>query len=485
MDSSKKVHISQQAFDSLVRENMEDLGMDPQEALQDAIDTLKLQGVDLSAIIKWAPGVCGANENPVIQALDNLKEIFTRLSSSGFEAITLAKGSDECGFEKFIASAADLEEMVELLGKLHSLCCDEKLGNASIVTRNGGVELLVSICSDLIPEYERPLSSALRTLSSVLHDFQGKEIFRKTDGPKALMDILKKYSQNISILDGGLAVVTAAATGNEILKESFMDLKIDEFLTQLLRSLTNYGMPSLYDAIRALLTADDGRVLASQVYGYARRFAKIGAHSSLLDSLRQERLKSSSLIFAATALRTIAVNDEICRSIAESGGLDVVLQCIDDSGARNDKAVAKACCTLLCKLAGSDSNKSCTIQKGGLNILIKLSSRFSDDPSILLEIMSIVCALSLRSPENASAAIEAGVGDVAIEAMQKFPAAHQMQRQACLMIRNLVARNHENRSILLNNGIETLVRKAKENHESCKDAATAALRDLGLDNYNV
>ncbi|KAL2520728.1 uncharacterized protein Fot_24651 [Forsythia ovata] len=34
--------ISQQAFDEMVKENMEDLGMDPTEALQDAIQTLTL-----------------------------------------------------------------------------------------------------------------------------------------------------------------------------------------------------------------------------------------------------------------------------------------------------------------------------------------------------------------------------------------------------------------------------------------------------------
>ena len=40
--------ISQEAFDELVKENIEDLGMDPTEALEDAIQTLTLQGVDLS-----------------------------------------------------------------------------------------------------------------------------------------------------------------------------------------------------------------------------------------------------------------------------------------------------------------------------------------------------------------------------------------------------------------------------------------------------
>jgi len=41
------------------------------------------------------------------------------------------------------------------------------------------------------------------------------------------------------------------------------------------------------------------------------------------------------------------------------------------------------------------------------------------------------------------------------------------------------------RTILLSNGIEKLIRKAKGSHQNCKDAATAALRDLGLDDYNA
>lgn len=63
--------------------------------------------------------------------------------------------------------------------------------------------------------------------------------------------------------------------------------------------------------------------------------------------------------------------------------------------------------------------------------------------------MPIFCVLSLRSPDNAARAVEAGAGDLAIQAMQKFPAAQQMQRNSCLMIRNLVVRNPENRLVLL------------------------------------
>lgn len=42
--------VSQQAFDEMVQENIDDLGMDPAEALNDAIQTLTLQGVDLSGL---------------------------------------------------------------------------------------------------------------------------------------------------------------------------------------------------------------------------------------------------------------------------------------------------------------------------------------------------------------------------------------------------------------------------------------------------
>lgn len=59
--------------------------------------------------------------------------------------------------------------------------------------------------------------------------------------------------------------------------------------------------------------------------------------------------------------------------------------------------------------------------------------------------MSIITVLSLRSPENAARAMEAGSGDLAIQAMLKFPNAQQLQRSSCFMIRNLVARNPENR----------------------------------------
>ncbi|KAI3675276.1 hypothetical protein L1987_84864 [Smallanthus sonchifolius] len=451
--------ISQQAFDEMIKENIDDLGMEPMEALTDAIETLTLQGVDLSGIVTdTLPG----ETNPVVQSLDRIKQL------------QCSDWSDE----------AVVDEVLGLLNTLISMSRAEGSGSAAIATRNGGVDLMCSVCSKLRASGRHSaLVSALDALAAFLHDLQSTETFRQSGGPKILIEILTNGTQNVNILNSGFSVVAAASTGNEVIKESFVELHIDELMVTIMKKYTKGSIPSIYDAIRVLLAADDNRVVASQVYGYARQFAKIGIAEALVESLN-DGISSPGFVSTTIALKAVAVNDEICRSVAENGGIDSLLICIDESGVQGNKLVAKACCSLLSKLAGSDFNKSAIVERGGLNRLITLSSRLADDPSVLQEVMTIICTLCLRSPANASLAMEAGAGDLAIQSMQKFPNSHQLQKNSCLMIRNLVARNPENRPILLSNGIEKIIRNAKENHKSCRDAAVAALRDLGLENYN-
>ncbi|KAM7250711.1 hypothetical protein ACFE04_022594 [Oxalis oulophora] len=456
--------ISQDAFNELVKENIDDLGMEPDEALEDAIQTLTLQAVDLSGIVTCVPGESNVSDNPVMQCLTRLNQL-----------------NDSSSINRFTT------EIVELLDKLSKLCSGEgnsgSSSNVAIANRNGGIQLVCSLCSKTTGCCESLLLSGLKTLALLINDVQSTETFRTSEGPKIVVDIISNQNKNLGILNSCFAVVSAAATGNEVVKESFMELKIDDLILQMLNK--QISVQSVYDAIRVLLTPDDNRVLASQTFAFARRFAKLGIAEALVDSLHAG-LTSQSLVSATIALKAVAVNDEICKSIADKGGIDVLLQCIDDSSQQGNKIVAKNCCSLLTKLAGSDSNKNCIVEKGGMNKLIHLAARFSDDPSVLQEVMLVISVLCLRSPDNAAHATEAGAGDFAIQAMQSFPAAQQLQKNACIMIRNLVVRNSENRqlTLLLNNGIEKIIRKVKQNNASCKEAATDALRDLGLDNYN-
>ncbi|VVB10449.1 unnamed protein product [Arabis nemorensis] len=458
--------ISQEAFDDLVRENVEDLEMEPSEALEDALYTLKLQGVDLSGIITCVPGEGSVKDNPVIACLDRLKEL-------------------DCVSKDGVIRDEDLDELSSLFDKLNDLCSSQVSGNAAIATKHGAVELACSICSKIKSDTgsNRIVVPFFRALAVLILDIQSTEAFRNSAGPRIVVDLLKDSSFDSVTLDAGFAVVAAAATGNEVVKQIFMELKIDEFILQVLNRQSKITIRALYDAIRVLLTPDDNRVVASQVYGYARTFAKLGIAKALTEAL-QAGICSDSLVSASIALKSIAVNDEICKSIAETGGIDTLLRCIDDSGEQGNKTAAKTCCSLLSKLAGSDSNKSTIVEKRGLDKLIKLAQRFSDDPLVIQEVMLIISIICLRSPDHAASAIEAGAGDLAVQAMKRFPVAAQMQRNACNMIRNIAVRNAENRTLLLAIGIEKLIRTAKANNELCRESATDALRDLGLDNYN-
>lgn len=96
-------------------------------------------------------------------------------------------------------------------------------------------------------------------------DVQSTETFRQSGGAKVVVDILNGNHQNSDVLDGVFSVIASAATGNEVLKESFMDMKIGELILQIMRENASDTPESLYNAIRVLLTPDDDRVVASQV----------------------------------------------------------------------------------------------------------------------------------------------------------------------------------------------------------------------------
>ncbi|CAA6659500.1 unnamed protein product [Spirodela intermedia] len=464
--------ISQQAFEDMVRENVEE-DLDPEEP----------RGRDSGAlspgrIVKCVPGVASAKDDPVLQAVDALKEM-------------LASG---------LPQKSNMGEVVRLLDRLSDLCSPggEEAGTRTRLLLSEMAQWSCSAPHVLLSNAEEDaLVSALKALSCVLCDIRSTEIFQCNHGPKLIMQILNRYGQSVNLLDSCFSVVAAAATGNEIVKEAFMDLKIGELFVRKLNAQSKCCTESMYDAIRILLTPDDDRVLASQVYGYARKFAQIGISDALVEALK-DGLHSPGVISICVALKAVAVNDEICRSISEKGGIDAVLKCIVESSEQNDKAIAEVAvlyCSrseaLLFILAGSDSNKNTIVQNGGLDNLIKLSSNFLmiqllsfscyfiHYDNCFIQIMTVISALSLRTPENAARAIEAGAGDLAIQAMRKFPSAYQMQKQCCLMIRNLVVRNQKTGvTILLGNGVERLIRKAKSSSAICKEAASAALRDL-------
>ena len=77
------------------------------------------------------------------------------------------------------------------------------------------------------------------------------------------MEMLDEYNHKRNIVEYCCAVVAAASTGNEVIKEAFMEMKIDDLQIKLLKRKENRNIQSIYDVIYVLVTADDNRVVDS------------------------------------------------------------------------------------------------------------------------------------------------------------------------------------------------------------------------------
>ena len=326
------------------------------------------------------------------------------------------------------------------------------------------------------------------------------------------------------------------------------------------------------DATRALTTGDDPRDPASGAFQHARAFHAAGACRSLSYALARavkaaraagvsdgggarpendaSSPASSSLVAAlASALRQTSANDAACEETSREGGLHAALDFLgayaDFSGTppagdseRSSKtaagadlhraapSAARACASLVRKLAGSDAVKAAAVKAGGVETLSRAiqsaSERIARERSVdetetaagdetarsrdadesdsktngkvaqvqthlraQEQMIGALAAVCLKNPSGASSVGASGALDAVADAAHRAPAHAGIQRAACLFARNAVSRCPDNVALALRCGFEPLLRDAKRRHpRECVDVGSAALRDLGCENYN-
>lgn len=94
------------------------------------------------------PGEGGVKDNHVIQCLERLKQVDCDCNDE------MDKGMHE--------------ELVQLLDKLTLLSSETESGNAAIANKNGGVELLCSVCSKIPKDCDMVLVTSLKALVPLL-----------------------------------------------------------------------------------------------------------------------------------------------------------------------------------------------------------------------------------------------------------------------------------------------------------------------------
>jgi hypothetical protein len=158
---------------------------------------------------------------------------------------------------------------------------------------------------------------------------------------------------------------------------------------------------------------------------------------------------------------------DIAAAAAEAGATDVLTEVL--SAAPAMAAEAKVSSAAAAAAANGASTKTATNgDAANGNDVIPANSSDADGDENEQEIASKVFGVGSSGNGSSSSSTVAAV-----------------QRQACMAVRNMVVRNPELRPGFLAAGAEDLLRSVKLLFPgSCKDVASAALRDLGLYNYN-
>eukprot|EP00198_Chlamydomonas_reinhardtii_P003087 XP_001692423.1 predicted protein [Chlamydomonas reinhardtii] len=429
-----KPKLTQEAFDEAVTTNIEDFDMSRDDAIKSAIEEFNVQGYDMSAVVTNLAGN-DMQSHPIAVASQGLKEACD------------GKGS--------------LAEALEALAT--------SLKEAYVIAHKGGaMQSLLAACRQLLAAGQadqEQLLQALGLLQVLLGWLETRDAFPDAQGVELVHELLKAEGSGHSVRSAAAAVAEAAAKGVEETKCKLVEGGVAATLLELLQQpeapLELIG--AACGVVRSVTTADDERPPSSKAFMHARVLAKSHA--------------------AIRVLLAVAANEEICREFTDDGGVIACLGVLRDCCGAKD--VAKACLGALRQLAHSDTVKRLLAEHGAVELagrVIELHSGADDVAEVALGLLG---NMMLRQPEICTQAAEAGVPELVVDLMTRWPGRSPVQRQACLVTRIMVARNPELRPAYLERGAEALLRAAKAAHPAaCKDVGAAALRDLGLDNYN-
>ncbi|GLC34380.1 hypothetical protein PLESTB_000734900 [Pleodorina starrii] len=470
-----KPKLTQEAFDEAVSSNIEDFDMSREEAIKSAIEEFNVQGYDLSGVVTNMAGN-DLQSHPIALACQGLR--------------------DACGGQ------GSLPEALEALSTSLQASTSESSGGgsggvgggsmsqeASVIAHKGGaMQSLLEACRQLQSQTDQ-LLKALKLLQVLLGWLETRDAFASdATGVDLLHDLLRAEASTPEVRTAAAAVAEAAARQVEEAKCRLVDSGL---VATLLEQLQAPEAPLEYvgaacGVVRSVTTADDERPPASKAFMHARVLAKSHAAIRVLLSVLRRVPAATEPATACRVLATVrqvAANEEICREFTDDGGVMACLQVLKECAAQRD--VCRACLGALRQLAHSDTVKRLLAEAGAVGEAVRCVELHAGSDDVAEVALGLLGNMMLRQPEICTKAAESGVPEMVVEAMQRHAPRAPVQRQACLVVRIMVARNPELRPLFLERGAEALLRAAKAAHPaSCRDVGSAALRDLGLDNYN-
>jgi hypothetical protein len=377
--------ISQSTFDEAVSENISTFGMSRVEAVADAVTQFESSGVDLSNLIIDAE-LEDVRSHPVLRSLDQINTwvlASKNIPSSSSSTTETTMSSIPSSSTVSGTSSNDFARTALLLLSFSSLATELNRSNdyKQICRSNNGVAILSdairqaskNVFEALIiqpdTDMESVLTAAFATLRSLLagHDEARKTVQYdittialncacSSPRPKSLPTLQEQNehllissvsalamnpssSSSSSTPSSPLYILPAALIRSGLVTCASLCIRRETTKTQvfefgLASHVSRHLQDSLQDAamirdaciaLCRLLTDDDMSVLASNSYAFARTIAKDHIMPRLLLQALQYHNKDASVAAEVyAALRSIIVNDEVCREVDALGGIDII-----------------------------------------------------------------------------------------------------------------------------------------------------------------
>jgi hypothetical protein len=417
------MRISQSTFDEVVRENVDDFGMEMAEACADAVAQFEAQGVDLSNIC-CEPGAAAADaggadgaaegetgapaEDPpiiavskaLVQSADDapLEEVYATVQKLLVELAEGGKAPIVAGSHG--AVQALVVALLRLLDASKADAADEGGDDDDNDDNADGVDdnkdgIAAASGAAAVPDADgagegaRPLGrvmATVRAISLCMVVPYNREVLGE-DGLGALLRVAEQHGANPTACGRSLLALARACVKDENNRQDLVERGAVPAVVDCLRRHGAAAEPTrahhravrgACDATVALTLGDDPRAALTKSHEHIRLLAHEGAIEALCAIAHTAFVRELPTAAAVlSALSKIAARNDLCERIVALGGLDAVVALHAAHG--GDAKFARAACALIKAVSGNDEARALICNGPALDVVLGTLSVHSED----------------------------------------------------------------------------------------------------------
>jgi len=427
--------ISQETFDGVVKENVEEFGMEMAEAVNDAKEQFEKQGINLSNLVISEKG-----SQVVVEAV---QAIFKDLPK---------------------------EDLIKHLKTIQE-CCKDDLAQRVLATNNGAYSVLVKLAKTTkAPEKVDVIKTLTMVMDTNPDHLEGQGV--------TLLNSLMEESGEV--VQAALDLMLICCVRHEANRVALVASGVLDKLGIMVKEGGREEVIRVCRVWTALVQDDDVRVPFGKAHETARNIVE---NHEALKSLTKALTKFSSdlevLNPCLAALASLSVRNEYCQEVVDEGGLkflhDILIKHTEEV-----ELVTRSL-TLMKVLAGNDKVKSDVGKSGGIPLVVAAVNKHIAKPSPVEAGCGAITAITLRLPENSRQVMECDGATTITTAMERHMKHTKVQGAAAAAIRNIVSRDPELSQAFIDRRAEELLNTALSQHgDKIGDTLRSALRDLGL-----